>query len=68
MDELEDDDDVELNKPLDVRFVILGLSLLIAGLMIIPFVENQWIKYIGLICLFSSVFIMTRTDKRKKLK
>ncbi|HMS39741.1 MAG TPA: hypothetical protein PKE69_05910 [Pyrinomonadaceae bacterium] len=60
MDEFDYDDDVELTKPLDERFVILGLSLLIASLIIIPFVENQFLKYIGFLFLISSFFVMTK--------
>ena len=45
MQEFEDDD-INLNAPLDVRFVFVGLLMLIFGLLTIPFVENIYIKYL----------------------
>ncbi len=68
MEEFEDNDDIDLNAPLDIRYVFVGLSMLIFGLLTIPFVENIWIKYFGFFCLLASLFIMTKKDKRKNLQ
>lgn len=66
MNEFEDDYDIELNKPLDVRFVILGLSLMISGLIIIAFVTNLWVRYVGIFGFAVSFFVMTKKEKMLK--
>ena len=63
-----DDDDINLNAPLDIRYVIVGLAMLISGLICIALVENQWVKYVGFACLILSVFVMTKKDKRNSPK
>jgi len=64
MNDFEDDDDIELNKSLDVRFVILGLLLMISGLIIIAFITNLWVKYVGIIGFAVSFFVMTKKEKK----
>jgi hypothetical protein len=68
MEEFEDDNDIKLIAPLDTRYVFVGLSMLIFGLLTIPFVENIWIKYFGFFCLLASLFVMTKKDKRRNLQ
>lgn len=63
MGDFEDDNDAEINRPLDVCFVILGLKMLILSLTAVVFIENTWAKYFGLFCFFASFFIMTKKAK-----
>lgn len=68
MEEFADNDDIDVNAPLDVKYVFVGLSMLISGLITILFVENIWIKYLGFFCLLASFFVMTKKDKRRDLQ
>jgi len=68
MEEFEEDDDIELNKPLDVRFVVLGLTMMIFGLAAFLFIESIWTKYFGLLCFIASFFIMTKKAKENESK
>ena len=63
MEEFEDDDDIELNKPLDVRFVVLGLSLMISSLSTIIYLENSFLKIICGLLFLVSFLIMTKKEK-----
>lgn len=60
--ELYEDDD-ELNAPLDVRFVVLGLSMLILSLVLLAAAGNGWPKYLGALFFFASFFVMTKKQK-----
>ena len=62
MDEFEDDD-INLNSPLDVRCVILGLSMLVAGLIAVAFAENLRVREAGALVFFASFFVMTKKQK-----
>lgn len=62
MDEF-DDDDVAVNAPLDVRFVIVGVLMMIVSLILFPVLENPYLKIFFALTFFSSIFVMT---KRKK--
>jgi hypothetical protein len=64
MKEFEDDDYIDLNAPLDFRFVILGLSLLILSLVLIASAKSIWTIYFGAIAFFASFFVMTKKDKQ----
>ncbi len=67
MEEFEDNNDSEINSPLDMRYVFVGLAMLIFGLTAFVFIENIWTKYFGFFCFLASFFIMTKKDKRNKL-
>jgi len=58
--EYDDDDDRGVNRPLDVRYVIVGLSLMIASLGAMVLVEVRTVRIICGVCLAASVFIMTK--------
>lgn len=69
MEEFEDDDgDIELNKPLDVRFVILGLIMMIFSLVAAAFTEYMLAKYFAFFCFLASFFIMTKKAKENNLQ
>ena len=60
-----DDADVALNAPLDVRYVVVGLLMMVLSLPIAIFiVENQTVRFLCFGAFVASIFIMT---KRKKL-
>ncbi len=65
---VEDDNDIELNKPLDVRFVVLGLIMMIFSLPAAVFTENIWAKYFEFFCFLASFFIMTKKAKENNLQ
>jgi len=67
MEEFENDD-IEINKPLDVRFVVLGLGMMIFGLVAVAFIGNIWAKYFGLFCFFASFFTITKKAKKDNLQ
>ena len=61
MDEFEDDDDdAAINAPLDVRFVVAGLSMLVLSLIIIAFTEY---KCVGALMFFVSILVSTKKKK-----
>lgn len=57
------DDDFELNRPFDNKFVLAGLIMLIGGLFGPIFIENQTIRYLCFICLIASFIVMTKKEK-----
>ncbi len=61
MDEFENDD-AEINAPLDVRYVILGLVLMILGLITLAFAEGSW-KIAGAVIFFMSFPVVTVRKK-----
>ncbi len=63
-DEAEDYDDIAINSPLDGRYVVFGLFVLVISLPVAIFVENQTIKIICGICFFASFFIMTKKKNK----
>lgn len=63
MPEFEDDDDFEINRPLDRRYVAVGLSMLVFGLFGSVAFENQIIRLICLFCLVASLFVMTKRER-----
>ena len=66
-EELEDDDDEAVNAPLDVRFVIAGLLMLVSGLFTLALSGNFYIKSAGALCFFASFFVVLKKDKRNRL-
>lgn len=69
MDEFQEDenDDIELNAPLDIRFVVIGLLMMITGLFFLPFAENIYLKVTAISFLILSPFVMTKTERTNNL-
>jgi hypothetical protein len=68
MDEFEDDDDdAAINAPLDVRYVIVGLAMMVLGLIILAFTEYRWLKSVGAFVYFASFFVMLKKQKENPL-
>lgn len=65
MEEFEDDADIEINKPLDVRFIVSGLLLMISSLSAIIYLENSFLKIICSLLFLGSFLIMTKKEKNK---
>jgi hypothetical protein len=57
-----DDEDAEINRPLDKRFVIAGLSMMVFGLVGTVYFEMRIIKWICVVSLFTSYFVMTKKE------
>lgn len=64
MRDLQKNNDALAKAPLDFRYVILGLLMLVAGAVIMVFVQNYWIKHVGISLFVVSFFVMSK----KKLK
>jgi hypothetical protein len=62
MDEFEDDDDTEINAPLDILYVTGGVIMMISGLILLISAEGNW-KIPGALIFFTSFPIMTKKKK-----
>jgi len=63
MDDFEDDDDFEVNRPLDDRYVAAGLFMLVIGLFGVIFVDSKPLKIVCFVMLMSSFVVMTKKQK-----
>lgn len=63
MDEFDNEDDVDFNASLDVRFVVAGLAMMIFGLILpLFYLENIYLKYLCFSMFLSSFFVMTKRE------
>ena len=66
IDELEEEEvETDWSAPLDARFVVLGLSMMILGLVTVALAGDGWPKYVGTLALIASLFVMTKKQKDK---
>ena len=63
MDDFEDDDDFEVNRPLDDTYVAVGLSMLVVGIFGAVLVDSKLLKIVCVIMLMSSFVVMTKRQK-----
>jgi len=59
-----DDSDIALNAPLDVRYVVVGLLMMVLSLPLATLFQNQIIRYIFGISFLASFVVVT---KRKEI-
>jgi tRNA (guanine-N7-)-methyltransferase len=59
------DPDYELNRPLDKRFVAVGLVIMTASIPLIIFADSQYLKFFLVLCFFASIFVMTKREKER---
>ena len=58
-----DEDDIDLDAPLDVRFVVIGFGMMIFGLTLpLFYLENIYFKYLCFLIFLSSFFVMTKRE------
>ena len=55
----------EVNAPLDYRFVVLGVVVMLVSAVIMVFNENVWIRHVGITGFVSSFFVMSRKKRGK---
>ncbi len=60
------DDTPEVNAPLDYRFVVLGVAMMVLSAVIMVFNETVWIRHVGITGFVSSFFVMSRKRHQKK--
>ena len=58
------DPDYELNRPLDKRYVVAGLVMMIVSLPIAVVIDNQYLKYFLGLCFLTSFLVMTKKEKK----
>jgi tRNA (guanine-N7-)-methyltransferase len=58
------DPDYEINRPLDKRFVAVGLVMMIASLPLAALAENEYLKWFFAACFFASFIVMARRERR----
>ena len=56
----ENDDGIDFTAPLDLRFVVLGVVMMILSLLALAFSDDVWIKGFCFFSFLASFFIMTK--------
>ena len=57
------DKDAEVKAPLDYRFVISGVLMLVISAVVMVFNENIWLRHIGITGFVTSFFVMSRKKR-----
>ena len=56
----------EVHAPLDYRFVVLGVLVMVISAVIMVFNETVWIRHVGITGFVLSFFVMSRKRRLKK--
>jgi len=65
MRDARDNNDASANAPLDFRFVILGVAMLVLSAVIMVFNEDIWLRHVGITGFVLSFFVMSKRKLRK---
>ena len=61
--EEDDFEEIDFAAPIDIRFAITGIIIMIGSLITLAFSENFWLRNFSGILFFLSIFIMVKKKK-----